>query len=227
MTTAILIPNVELSFEKLFEPQGMQSDPNSKPRYSVTLLLDPAVHAAALAKIQARIKFLISTEKAWAAGVPPTMQYCVSDGDYNAKAKGWSNYAGKKVISTASPQDKPPTLLGPGRVPAKNDGRLIYSGAICNVIIELWAQTGKHGRHGINAQVLVVQGTGHGQHVGGGGRTATAEDLDQLPEIEDPMAINTGELSADPATSYTPDVSEIPAQSAVTQAADPLASIFE
>jgi len=207
MSTNILLPKVELSFEHLFTPTAMPGIPDAKPRYSVQILLDKQVHAATLAKIQDRIKFLTNTQKAWAGGVPPTMQYCISDGNYKAKAKGWDNYEGKIVLSAASNINNPPRLIAPGadKPAAKDDGSCIYSGAICNVIVDLWAQAGKYGRHGINCTVLVVQGTGLGQHIGGGA-PATQADIDSLPEETDPLVANQAN---DPATGYIPPTDNV------------------
>lgn len=71
------------------------------------------------------------------------------------------------------------TIVGPDRTPLNaDDPNAPYSGCYVNAIIQVWAQANSWGKR-INAQIMGVQFTRHGESFGGG-RVAAPEEFSNL-----------------------------------------------
>ncbi len=79
----------------------------------------------------------------------------------------------------------PPLIIGPDRQPVEERHGKIYSGAICNVLVDVWAQDmpGEPGKR-VNARLLGVQFVKDGEAMGGGAR-ASADKFEEYADEEE------------------------------------------
>lgn len=97
---------------------------------------------------------------------------CLKEG--SVMKPGEEAYAGKLFI--AGNAKKRFTIVGPDRTPVnKSDPFAPYSGGYGNGILQIWAQNNSFGKR-INAQIMGVQFSRHGESLGGG-RVASPDDF--------------------------------------------------
>lgn len=97
---------------------------------------------------------------------------CLKEG--SIMKPGEEAYAGKLFI--AGNAKKRFTIVGPDRTPVNSgDAFAPYSGAFGNGIIQIWAQDNSWGKR-VNAQIMGVQFSRHGEPLGGG-RVANPDDF--------------------------------------------------
>lgn len=97
---------------------------------------------------------------------------CLKEG--SVMKPGEEAYAGKLFI--AGNAKKRFTIVGPDKTPVQQGDQFApYSGCYVNGIIQVWAQDNSWGKR-INAQVMGVQFTRHGESLGGG-RIASPDDF--------------------------------------------------
>lgn len=97
---------------------------------------------------------------------------CLKEG--SVMKPGEEAYAGKLFI--AGNAKKRFTIVGPDRTPVNSsDAFAPYSGAYGNGIIQVWSQDNSWGKR-INAQIMGVQFSRHGESLGGG-RIANPDDF--------------------------------------------------
>lgn len=161
----IQLPNVRLSFEKVFVPVAFSE--GQAPRFEATFLLDPSdkTHAKLIDKVIASANELIG--EAWKGETPASFEACFqyADGEtpcilgknkfkWRGKPKDYDGYEGK--FSIASSNRTRPTVVDRDLTPIIFEDGKIYSGVYVNGSISLWVQDNNYGKR-INANLRAVQ----------------------------------------------------------------------
>lgn len=172
----ITIKNAVLNFPSLFTLPTINGEKASK--YSTKIILDPITHKTTIKALQAEIERL-RTEglKGIKLGAD---RICLRNGD----DLGQEVYEGKFVLS-ASTKKRPVVVqaVNGALEPLVEDDGKIYSGCICNVNVDLWAQDNKFGKR-INCELIAVQWKADGEPLAGGGvsREAAVQGFDVDPD---------------------------------------------
>lgn len=170
--TKVLTGEVRLSYVNLVAPRANSYDPNSVPKYSVTLLI-PKSDVATKQNIDASIEAAAKDAqgKIWNGVKPPVMPIPIHDGDgvrengtpYGPECKGhW--------VITASSKQKP-------QVVHQNDINTellpddIYSGMYARVTVNFFGYNAV-GKRGIGCGLGNVMKTREGEPLGGGASAA-------------------------------------------------------
>jgi hypothetical protein len=187
----IRLPNVRLSFAKLFKPRAFAE--GQEPRYEGSFLLDPSdeAHQAVIDEICEKALGVIKAKHN--GKVPKGIDMCFgySDGDavtvgpneYRNKPKEYDGYEGMFYISSSNKE--PPKLVGRTKdkngkfTPVEEKDNLLYSGAYVNATITLWAQDNDYGKR-VNANLRAVQFVNHGEAFG----VAPVDAEDEFDEVE-------------------------------------------
>lgn len=162
----IAIRRVRLSYAHLFAPSAFQA--GDKKSYSVTGILPKDTHQSVYDALSKR---MVEMQKEAFKQKIPADKLCLRDGDLTGKEE----YEGCWIIVARDSEENPPLLLdkdGKTEVTKKDDK--LYSGAIGNLQIRLWAQNNQYGKR-INANLLGVQFVEHGEKFSGVSRP-TADD---------------------------------------------------
>ena len=135
------VPKVRLSFPDLFEPRSIKSDPNSRPRYGVSAILDPSYppHADALKQIKAEIERI--KKEGWGAKVPGNLKVDIlSNGDDNTDKEGnpYAGYAGMKILRANAAETQAPVVLGKDNRELKKGDPAIYPGVYAHISFNLY-----------------------------------------------------------------------------------------
>lgn len=178
----IFLKHVRIAFPELHSPKPFQGQPDSKPRYSATLLVERGSENDRLIKetIQkaAEAEWASKTKEILASIEGRPKDYCYCPGDL----KEYDGYAGKMALSVSRNPEKdgPPKVIGRNlEVLTALDGKP-YSGCYVNAKVDIWAQKNKYG-NGIRATVVVVQFVADGEAFRGAG-PATAEGFEVIPD---------------------------------------------
>lgn len=165
----ITIKNAVLNFPSVFSLPTINGEKATK--YSTKIILDPKEHAAVIKQLQAEVEKL-RVEK-WKTLKLPSDRGCLRNGDDLGKEE----YEGKFVLSAST--KKRPVVVDTKMEPLTEDDDKIYSGSICNVNVNLWAQDNQFGKR-INCELLAIQFKADGERLGGGGisREAAMEGFD-------------------------------------------------
>ena len=172
----ITIKNATLNFPSLFRLPVIKGKPADK--YSTKVILDPKANAAELKAIRAEI-LRLRTEDLKGAKLPSD-KICLRDGnDYDDEV-----YTDKFILSASSKRRPHVVHSVNGQLePLSEDDNLIYSGCICNVNVNLWAQNNDYGKR-INCELVAVQWKAEGTPIGGAGisREAAMEGFEPDPD---------------------------------------------
>jgi len=166
----IKIPNARLSFPSLFQKSEFNGQVG---KYEATLLFpksDKKTYDAVMAGIEAckkENKLKVGADK-----------LCIKDGDDIE----YDGYAGHWAIKASN--NKRPTVINRDKTPLVEEDEVIYAGCYVNAIIDFWGQNNSYGKR-INANLLGVQFVKDGEPFGDGGKTADADDFDDIEDDED------------------------------------------
>lgn len=169
---AIRMDNVRISFVNVFKPK---SNDKGEEKYGLTAMFTPDHPDYGLVKD----RILAVASKEWGEQVVPVMKamkiadkICVHDGDGKLKYpefRGLLYFNAYNLIK--------PTVYNKSGLSLEVDDGTVYSGCYANIIVDFWAQDNKHGQR-VNAEIQGLQFHADGEHLGGGGKTAPAEDFD-------------------------------------------------
>ena len=168
MSSTIVVKNARGSFLTLGAPEyfgGKKEKPTDKARWSATALIaysDPQVKAIDDIIVEvARAKW----EKKWQQVLDNILADPKACFKVDGKRKDFAGYAGHWALTAHRNEDKQrPVVIDSDKSPiymANNElvpgkaGRL-YSGVVCNVQIEIWAQDNANGK-AIRATLMGVQ----------------------------------------------------------------------
>lgn len=157
MSTKILIENVRLSYEHVWEASAIAGS-NSGPKFSVVALI-PATDTAMIARVQEAINaaYQEGIPKKWGGKAPATLKNPLVNGDTKDLEKN-PEYGGHFYVSASN--DRQPMIVGRDKQPI-TDRSLVYSGAICNVLVNFFPY--KNVSTGIGCSLLGVQFVAHGE----------------------------------------------------------------
>lgn len=159
METKIRLNKVRIAFAQgIFEASVVGTDPNAKPRFGASFLLEP--DHPQLKDVEAIIDYVAKEkwrDKAAAImkGIKAQDKTCLHDGDTKSQYDG---YAGNMFITAAAQEGTPPTIYNQDRTlyDQKKGHQRIYSGCYVNAVITIWAQDNGFGKR-INASLGGVQ----------------------------------------------------------------------
>lgn len=175
---------VRLSFPQLFEAKAVGDDPNGKPRFSCSFLIDPKDKANVTA-IKAAID-KITKEKFNGKPLPDANQPFRDGND-----KDWDGYEGMMYLSanrnekTSSGGNNRPTVVDRDNSPLSADDGKPYGGCYVDAIVRFYSLGGKgdkpskYGKK-ICCSLETVRFRKDGEPFG-----AARASLDDLPDIED------------------------------------------
>lgn len=179
----ILLKDVVLDWPNLFKPGGREGD---TPRYGATFNMPPDhPQVAQIRKViqQACVAKWKDKAKEMHALLNKKDLVPLRDGD--DKVIKYPYLAGMLFLATASPAGKPrPTTFDGARREVDENAGLFYRGAIVNAKISIWAQDNAYGQR-VNAQLMGVQFVRKGEPLGGGGRTASADEFEAIAAPEE------------------------------------------
>lgn len=137
----IKVPRVRLSFPDLFEARSIKSDPNSRPRFGVSAILDPKFppHVEALKQINAEVDRI--KKEGWGTKVPGNLKIeFLSNGDDNTDKEGnvYAGYAGMKIIRANAAETQAPVVLGKDKRELTKGDSAIYPGVYAHISFNLY-----------------------------------------------------------------------------------------
>ena len=188
--TRVLTGEVRLSYVNLVAPRVNGNDPNSAPRYSVTLLI-PKTDVAVKQDIDASIEAAATDAqtKLWGGVRPPIIPIPIHDGDgvrengtpYGPECKGcW--------VITASSKQKP-QVVHQSNINTELAPQDIYSGMYARVTINFFGYNQK-GKRGIGCGLGNVMKTREGESLTG--FTSAAADFAGIGQTVTPPTQTSG-----------------------------------
>lgn len=153
----IKLPNVRLSFPRLFKPKAFRE--GQEPRFEATFLLDPSdkAHAALIAEIESTADAILKEH--FNGKVPNSVKLCFGDGN----EKDYDGYADMFFISTSNRTR--PTVVDRQRNPLVEEDGKPYAGCYVNGSITLWVMDNEFGKR-VNANLRAVQFVRDGEAFG-------------------------------------------------------------
>lgn len=184
-----------LAFPALWTPTSVKptkENPNPTKQFSATFLVPKG------SKTEAMINdtiMKVATEK-WKKDAKEIVESvinnknlsCWMNGDGIEKRK-LDGFPGHMAL-TAKNKRRPTVLDNTGATTTEEDG-IVYAGCMVNAQVEIWAQENTHGK-AIRCSLLGVVFAGKGDAFGGG-RVASAEDLQSLATGDDDEASLLGD----------------------------------
>lgn len=167
---SISIKNARLSFPSLFKKSVFEG---KEGKFEATLLFpktDTKTYKAIMDAIEAS---KVANNKLKV----PENKYFIKDGDEFE----YDGYEGMWAVKASN--NKRPTIINRDKSVITEDDEIVYAGCYVNAIIEPWAQNNQFGKR-INANLLGIQFVKDGEPFSDGGKTADADDFE---EIEDDL----------------------------------------
>lgn len=165
----ILIKQVRLSYEHVFERWGKDTDPKEKWRFSGKFLLDNDTHAE---EIKALKNHLTKLQQEWFKGKIGTANMFFRNGADSGKEEQENSW-----VVSASDSKRRPQVLNKDKSVVTAEDDIVYSGCYVNVLIRPWKQDNEHGKK-INANLVGVQFVRDGERFG-------EEAIDASEEFDD------------------------------------------
>jgi len=174
----VTLKNVQISFPELFVATTPKDYPTQNPAYSAVFVFDKGgeAHKAVEEAVKAVAK------EAWLKKADAKleefrfnkMKFPMKDGDKTDK-----DYLQGKMSLTAKRQKSlgKPLVLDRDKSPISEEDDKIYTGAIVNAVVDVWAQTGAN--EGVRCQLVGVQYAAAGERIG-----VSAPDVADFDEIE-------------------------------------------
>lgn len=172
-TDEVHSPKGRLVYPTLLEPRGIKGDADSKPKFSVTLLLPAAANYDALKKLiaeTAQAKF----GNDWAKKKLKFPMHKTADFEKLAEEKD----AYPIFLRASANPDFPPFVFGPDAKPFKGEPSEIYGGRHAIVTVRAFAYD-TAGNKGVAFGLQRVQLLDHDEPIAGG-RVATASGFEEF-----------------------------------------------
>lgn len=169
----VKLNNVVVTFPFLREPQvgtAQNGQPAPAAAYTITAHLLPEDPQLTVAKdaVIAVAKAKWPDPKIHLPIINSTTKPAIGDGDQSSTA----GFAGTRFIRSRATvgRNARPRVFGKDNKEIFGEGMsIIYSGCVCNVIVDAWAQANTHGKR-VNWTLLGVQFVADGEPLGGGAR---------------------------------------------------------
>ena len=163
----VKIPNGRISFPSLFKKASFNG---VEGKYEATILFpksDTKTYDAIMASIEEckkDNKVKVGADKLY-----------IKDGD----EMDYDGCEGHWAVKASN--NKRPTVINRDKTPLVEEDEVIYGGCYVNAIIEPWAQNNQYGKR-VNANLLGIQFVKDGEPFGDGGKTADADDFDDIDD---------------------------------------------
>lgn len=160
-TTKILIENVRISYEHVWEPKAIEGS-NGGPKYSVSILLPPDHPQMNAIQNALNAAYAKGIETKWGGRAPAVFRNPIRSGNEKDTTKN-PEYAGVYFMSASN--DRQPMIVdrdkSPLRADVASEKAKIYSGAYCNVLVNLFPY--KNVSTGVGCSLLGVQFVADGE----------------------------------------------------------------
>ncbi len=187
------LKSVPIAFPALAE---MQSIGDGEPAYGAKFVIEPGSENGKLLDAA----MLQAAKEKWEKDGEKIYNMLVDDGKvcyvkkpYMNKKKGepYEGFEGMHSLSTRNSKVQPTVLDRFGKpVGDKKDiERLIYSGCVTHISIEVWAQDNSFGRR-INAGLRGVMFASDGKRFGGGATSASADEFAEEAKLAEEAGID-------------------------------------
>jgi len=152
MGQQIKLENVQINYPALMQPKTSKNFPNNPPSYGVVAILDPAnpLHAQKINEIQQSLD---------------SQNASVFQDRPRGYPSSWKKQPDGKIhVNLNSSQSQPPQCVDQNVQPVLVDnGTVFYSGAICNVVIDVYTTTNHGGK--LCFGLLMVQKVSDGERL--------------------------------------------------------------
>lgn len=168
----VLLKDVQCDFiAALWTKQGFV-DPNtgveSKPKNSLTIILDKEQDKEQIAGLKAHIKSVANSY--WNGKIPGAVKYALRDGSEKDHLGGYDD---TKVFFQAHNKRSVPVVDKNNQPTSEADG-LIYAGCRVDVTVSAWAQDNKWGKR-VNLNLRAVRFSADDEPLSGGGASPDSE----------------------------------------------------
>lgn len=144
----ILVKDVRLSYEHIFEKWGKDTDPKERWRYSGKFLLGNDTHAEEIKLLK---QHLMKLQQEYFKGKIGTSNLFFRNGADSGKEEQENAW-----VIAASDGKRRPQVLNKDKSVITAEDDIVYSGCYVNVLIRPWKQDNEHGKK-INANLIGVQ----------------------------------------------------------------------
>ena len=174
MSTQIKTGVVRLSYASVWEPRTIANNPNSKPKYSCSLII-PKSDTATISQIKAAIE---EAKQAgipkWGGKIPSPLKMPLRDGDVDRADD--PAYENSYFINATS--NEAPDIVDGKRKPI-TDPMAVYSGCYIRALVNFYPFNA-NGNKGIACGLQCIQFWHHGEPLNGRVRAEDAfDDLDE------------------------------------------------
>ena len=169
----VLTGEVRLSYVHLTEPYANSTQPNAKPKYSVTLLI-PKTDVATKMDIEKSIEAAAqdAVSKQWGGFRPPQLESVLHDGDGVRKnGTPFGEECRGHWVMTASSEQKP-QVVGMDNITCQLAPQDIYSGMYARVTVRFFGYANS-GHKGVGCGLGNVLKTRDGEPLSGGASAAS------------------------------------------------------
>lgn len=178
--TTVKLTNVRLSYPHLFSPNtnNKSDDPNAKPKYEATFILDKTANAKDIQAIKAAIEVVKKDPKM--GGKKPN-KVCLRDGadtETRAEAEG----LGPQKMTVGARSVKRPAVVNRDLTPIAEDDNIIYAGCYVNATIDVYPYTHPKSGAGVGASLRAVQFLKDGESLGGGAPIDPSKEFTAIEE---------------------------------------------
>lgn len=176
----VMLKKIQIAFPALDAPQSFGE---GEPAYGAKFVIDPdGEHHKALLDAIATVAKDQWKDKADSviSMLKEDGKVCLVEKVYRNKKTGepYNGFAGKHYLSARNAKTRPTVFdrMAEEVTNTSDIKRLIYSGAIVNAKVDVWAQDNKWGRR-INCSLSGVMFAEDGENFGGGGSVASKDDF--------------------------------------------------
>lgn len=148
---------------------------------------------------KAKLTDLVDDRKVCFSSKPPKNQ----DSEVYKGFEGGQGILNARRGENAAEKKGPPLVIGGGangKAPVTKADGVIYSGAVCNVSVDIWAD-GRPSMHRVNCDFRGIQFVEHGDRLGGTGGEPTTEDefdtLDRSDSLGEALDTATPDVDED------------------------------
>lgn len=181
MATQSADPNIipvtgRLSYPHLFEAKAVKG--STKAKFSCSFLMDKKLDAAAIKKLEDRIKVLLSEAPLKGHKLPPD-KICLKDGSLKDGTDGY----GPGVMFVSASSEKRPVVVDRDNTPLTSADNRPYGGCYVDGSIRLWPQNNEYGKR-VNAELRIVRFLKDGEPFGGGTPVDAESELPDVDTVE-------------------------------------------
>lgn len=172
----VTITNARLSFPHLFEAWKAPGDPNSKPKFGASFLLNKKVNADDIKKVTAAINSVLASKGWKPAMLKSKCAREASEVINNQTGEALAGYDNEHVVVNANSQRRP-LIVNPRNEPVVETDNLFYGGCYVDATFDIYGydKVAAHGKR-ICAELIGVRFRRDGEAFGAS-RPKDAEEV--------------------------------------------------